>query len=180
MFNLDPGRAPSTLKQHHLPNSHSISILQHRHNKPNTRAMPFVSNLGTNPLARQENAPLPYDDVLDTTPIVFQKWHERDDSTNKWAPLPPLSDYTAYTPPFQPSATESRPQTSSDLTFVTWNIDASSPSPEARIAALASLILSNPVDVILLQEVSKAALAWLLDNSAIRQGWLVSDADTSS
>ncbi|EPE30272.1 DNase I-like protein [Glarea lozoyensis ATCC 20868] len=66
--------------------------------------------------------------------------------------------------------------------IVTWNIDATSTLPESRISAIISHILGlgPKVDVILLQEVSRAALAFLLSDSRIQDGWFSSEAGDTS
>ena len=70
----------------------------------------------------------------------------------------------------------------SNLVLATWNVDSASSRPEARITAITShvLALRPSVDIIFLQEVSRPALATILDDSRIRSSWYSTEADDTS
>lgn len=65
------------------------------------------------------------------------------------------------------------------LTLVTWNVNAASLRPGARIAALLShlLALTPAVDVIFLQEVSRLVLNVIMEDPRVRAGWFTTDVD---
>lgn len=72
-----------------------------------------------------------------------------------------------------------KPRENQRLRLVTWNVDAGSLRPRARIAALLSHIhtLSPAVDVIFLQEVSRLALEVIMQDTRIQEGWFSTDTD---
>lgn len=120
------------------------------------------------------NIPLPADETA--TPIP-QCWHGFDQALDKWIPL----DSTASPTKDRNPRNYSNLAGGSEITLITWNIDASSPAPEARISALLSHVqnLTTP-DIILLQEVSRPALRTIMDTQWIQEHWYSSEADTTS
>jgi tyrosyl-DNA phosphodiesterase 2 len=132
--------------------------------------MALFSRVRTQFLSWSQNTPLPVD-TPDASPI-FQTWHEFDSSTKQWNHVD-----TTRTDNRQVSANQD-----SELTVVTWNVDSSATSPESRISAVISHILSlNPaVVIIFFQEVSRAALAFLLEDARIRESWFLSDVDETN
>ena len=134
--------------------------------------MGIFSQLRNQTLRLWHDVPLPTREA-DATP-VFQQWHRFDSPADAWTPLDSKSTTTTTT-----ASTEQ----SHDNRFVpvTWNVDASSSTPEARISALISHIqnLATPADIIFLQEVSRPALSTLLETPWIRENWCSSEADTA-
>ena len=117
------------------------------------------------------DVPLPACET-DATPI-FQSWYRFDSSVNKWASFECTSEVTGA---------RYNPRNGGKFVLVTWNVDAASPAPEARISALISHIqsLATPVDIIFLQEVSRAALLRLLETPWLREHWFLSEGDTTN
>lgn len=103
---------------------------------------------------------------------IFQSWHEFSDASNGWCPVQPITK-----PPKRQNITY--PQESQPLRLVTWNVDSASPLARPRINAILTRILSiSPAaDIIFLQELSRAAIAHILEDPRLRQDWLLSDAD---
>lgn len=120
--------------------------------------------------------PLPAHEA-DTTPI-FHSWYRFDPSANKWISLESSSKSTTTGTGYN------NPSNDNDGKFVlvTWNVDATSPAPKARIAAIISQIqnLATPADVIFLQEVSKSAMLALLEMPWLREHWYMSEAGTTN
>lgn len=110
--------------------------------------------------------------VADASPI-FQPWYIFDSSVNKWVAFNSTSGLTG---------TGYNPSNGGKFVLVTWNVDATSPAPEARISALISHIQSlvTPADIIFLQEVSRSALLALLEMPWLRGHWYSSEADTTN
>lgn len=69
--------------------------------------------------------------------------------------------------------------TQRNLILLTWNVDGPSPAPVPRISALLSHILARTpaVDIIFLQEVTWAALTYVIRQPRIRDGWFASHVD---
>lgn len=137
--------------------------------------MAFLSSIRTRYLAWSYSTPLP--DLPDVPPPVFQPWHAFDTSTNKWV---------AVQPGPAPSST---PQTASppepaSLRLLTWNIDAFGEKHESRIEGILSNLQTSAdgsgPDVVFFQEVSRKALAYLLQNTWVRERWIVSEADETN
>lgn len=143
--------------------------------------MSLFSSLHTSLLTWWQDVPLPSADL--TGPPIFQSWHEFDAATQKWTPIsatasrPPRADDPAKLPS-DPDSTCSDP----GLNLVTWNVDASTYLPGARISAIVSHILSltPAADVVFFQEVSRPALAALLETAQIRQAFFSTEADDAS
>ncbi|PLB50159.1 Endonuclease/Exonuclease/phosphatase family protein [Aspergillus steynii IBT 23096] len=133
--------------------------------------MSMLFRLRNQTLRWWHDVPLPAGEA-DATPI-FQPWYSFDSSTNNWVSI----DSTSRNP--SPSHNSN---TSENFIIVTWNVDASSPAPEARISALISHIqsLAPPPDIIFLQEVSRPALSCLLETPWLREHWFSSESDTTS
>ncbi|KAH6973786.1 endonuclease/exonuclease/phosphatase family protein [Ilyonectria sp. MPI-CAGE-AT-0026] len=120
--------------------------------------------------------------LLSSTPVhtplplgvvpVFQSWNQFDASAQRWAPVNSSS---------VPSGSHAL-DTSSNLALVTWNVDAGTHSPRSRMASILSHILSQTPapHVVFLQEVSRPALATLLQDPRLQQNWLSSEADESN
>ncbi|KAJ5700872.1 Endonuclease/exonuclease/phosphatase [Penicillium malachiteum] len=70
----------------------------------------------------------------------------------------------------------------SNLTLVTWNIDAGAPRTRERTTEIINFITSRDpkVDIILLQEVSKSALRYILEDERIRESWISSEPGDSA
>lgn len=121
------------------------------------------------------NIPLPADETA--TPIP-QCWHGFDQASDKWIPI----DSTASPTTDRSPRNYSNLVDDSEFMLITWNIDASSSAPEARISALLSHIqnLTTLPDIIFLQEVSRPALWTILDTPWVREHWYSSEADTTS
>ena len=137
--------------------------------------MSLLSRLRTRTLGWWYDVPLPACEA-DAIPI-FQSWYRFDPSSSKWVSFDSKSstaDMRHY--PGQ----DGKADQGSRLILVTWNVDATSPAPEARISALISHIqnLATSVDIIFLQEVSQSALQALLEIPWLREHWYSSEADT--
>lgn len=132
--------------------------------------MGVFSQLRNQTLRLWHDVPLPTREA-DATP-VFQQWHQFNSSADAWTPLDSPSTTTT-------AGTEQRSH-DNKFVLVTWNIDASSSAPEARISALISHIqnLTAPADIIFLQEVSRPALSAILETPWIRENWYSSEADS--
>ena len=107
---------------------------------------------------------------------MFQSWHAFDPASECWSPFDGARS---------PGATAERGMfrdAADPLVVVTWNIDYNSALAALRISALISriLALSPAVDVILLQEVSRTALSFLLEDPRIRQDWIASEGSATS
>ena len=144
--------------------------------------MSLLSRFRTQVLSWWHDIPLPALEA-DARPI-FQSWNRFDTPSNRWAPLT-STFFTASTS----ASTSAEPCPSEDvqlardsrLVLVTWNIDATSPAPEARVSAIISHIqnLVPAADIIFLQEVSRPALSALLAIPWLREHWYSSEADTT-
>lgn len=136
--------------------------------------MGVFSQLRNQTLRLWHDVPLPTREA-DATP-VFQQWHKFNSPADAWTPLDSPSTTTTTTT----TGTERRSH-DNKFVLVTWNIDASSSAPEARISALISHIqnLTTPADIIFVQEVSRPALSALLETPWIRENWYSSEADTA-
>lgn len=117
------------------------------------------------------DVPLPAGEA-DATPI-FHPWYRFDSSVNKWVSFDPTSRCTS---------TGYNSSNAGKFVLVSWNVDATSPAPEARISALISHIqgLPTPADIIFLQEVSRSALLALLAMPWLREHFYTSEADTTN
>ena len=122
--------------------------------------MAFLLRLRTQILSWSNDAPLP--NLPDATPS-FQSWHAFDTSNNRWsaAGLVSYARGTAHPNRGLPG-----------LVLVSWNVDCSSDEPEARMTAILRHIrhLDTPADLIFFQEVSRPALATILQDQWIREG----------
>ncbi|KND86226.1 hypothetical protein TOPH_09146 [Tolypocladium ophioglossoides CBS 100239] len=152
-------------------------VLQRRKQRPATitgkhlLAMALLSRLGTQIVSWWQDTPLPNEP--DTTSL-FQAWHMFDGSSKRWSPVG-----GRLTSNDDPNEEHHGEDLDRKLVLVTWNVDATSSSPEKRISGIISNILSlTPVaDVVFLQEVSRAALSFILDDPSVRQRWYSSEAD---
>ena len=136
--------------------------------------MGFLSRLHNQFLSWYQDTPLPTDEP-DATPI-FQTWHEFDDAKERW-----VSIDAARTTSSLGARQKTAGQDSQSLVLVTWNVASSLPLPTSRISAIVSRILSltPAVDIIFLQEVSRAALSVMLNDVRIRQHWFSSEVDAA-
>lgn len=109
---------------------------------------------------------------LDPAASKFQSWHYFDPA-EKWIPV--RSNDTS-----QPA--EAKKENPSNLVLATWNIDAFALQPKERIAEIINVItgLNPTVDIIFLQEVSKAALEQILQDERIQSCWFSSERDKTS
>lgn len=121
--------------------------------KTSRKKMSVFSRLRNQTLQWWYDVPLPACEA-DAIP-TFHPWYRFDSSVNKWVPFYSTSRLTR---------TGYKPSNGGKFVLVTWNVDATSPAPEARISALISYIqsLATSVDIIFLQEVSRSALLALL------------------
>lgn len=102
-------------------------------------------------------------------PPQFQKWHEFGQEC--WMPV--ASNKTTSR-----QGTTTRHQWAGSFRLVNWNANASASFPSSRICALLQAIKTmGAADVIFLQEVSREALAALLEEAWIQQQWYTSDVD---
>ncbi|CAJ2514032.1 Uu.00g021510.m01.CDS01 [Anthostomella pinea] len=133
--------------------------------------MAFFSRLRTQFLSWSQETPLPTI-LVDATP-VFQSWREFDSSNNAWKSVNTTSTRQTESHQVPPK---------SELHIVTWNVDATPPLPESRMSAVVSHIdsLTPAVGIVFLQEVSRAALDFLLNDTRIREAWFVSDSDKTN
>ncbi|KJZ73400.1 hypothetical protein HIM_07194 [Hirsutella minnesotensis 3608] len=109
-------------------------------------------------------------------PSNYQKWHSFDGPSSAWVPV------EAHEP--DEGQHDDRSTADGNLKeqvfgLVTWNIDGLSAHTELRARAVVSHMLSlgDGVDVIFLQEVSRAALSCVLGDERVRRGWLTSDVE---
>lgn len=98
---------------------------------------------------------------------TFQYWNHFHHASQQWIPVTrdketPLNDVGP-----------------SNLTLVTWNIDATSARAEDRVTDIITFITeSHPeVHIIFLQEVSRPALQQILKDKRIRDHWVSSERD---
>lgn len=148
-------------------------IFQEKKNTNNTTPEPitmsFLSNVRTRYLAWSNSTPLP--DLADTPPPVFQRWHAFDKASCKWVQVQTIhADERAL---------------SRGLRLVTWNVDAFGDSHESRMDGILSklqqmLADDNGPDVVFFQEVSRKALAHLLQSGCFREQWVSSEADETN
>jgi tyrosyl-DNA phosphodiesterase 2 len=139
--------------------------------------MNLFSHVRTEYLSWSNNTPLRFDEP-DAAP-TFQRWHEFDAETKRWSHV----NHTSATRNSQNSQNiQKYTKKDSQIELVTWNVDSTSAMPESRMSAIISNILEvgPSVDIIFLQEVPKAGLAFLLGDSRIQESWISSDADESS
>lgn len=131
--------------------------------------MSFLSSVRTRYLAWSNSTPLP--DLLASSPPVFQSWHAFDTTTLKWVPV-------------QPGHLDARAH-SRPLRLVTWNVDAFGDKHESRIDGILSklqgmLSTGSGPDIVFFQEVSRKALAHLLQSAHFREHWASSEADETN
>lgn len=109
---------------------------------------------------------------------IPQPWHafRAHSAGHRWATLEthqvcPTTKCTSSPAP--------RPAENQRLTIVTWNVDAASLRPRARITALLShiLTLAPAIDVIFLQEVSRLVLNVIMEDPRVCAGWFSTDTD---
>jgi len=141
--------------------------------------MSFLSRFRTQMSGWWHNVPMPAPDA-NAMPI-FQSWHTFDLSCARWIPLDSILITSARQRP-RDNVLGTHTARESRLVLVTWNVDAFSPVPEARISALISRIQSlvPAADIVFLQEVSRAALSELLATPWLRDSWYSSEADTTN
>ncbi|PNY25816.1 Uncharacterized protein TCAP_04252 [Tolypocladium capitatum] len=135
--------------------------------------MASLSHLQRRIVSWWQDTPLPNES---DTSSIFQTWHTFDDSSKRWSQVGGW--FTSNDDPNKESSEELH----RDLVLVTWNVDATSSSPEKRMSRIISNILSltPAADVVFLQEVSRAALSYILDDSRVRRHWYSSEADAAS
>jgi tyrosyl-DNA phosphodiesterase 2 len=125
----------------------------------------MLSQIHTHIKSWWQQTPLP---TTTATPS-FQKWHNFDQ--DRWMPF--ISDKS--------SRSGIRHQWAGSFRLVSWNVNADASLPKSRMSALLQVIKTmGAADVVFLQEVSREALATLLENSRIQQNWYTSDANTSA
>lgn len=140
--------------------------------------MSFASSIRTRYLAWSHSTPLP--DLSDAAPPVFQHWHVFDKSTCKWATVQPGSINNPRL-----SETSTPMSQTPDLRLLTWNIDAFGDKHESRMEGILSeleqmLAGGRGPDVVFFQEVSRRALAYLLQHAWARESWISSEADDAN
>ncbi|POR38688.1 Uncharacterized protein TPAR_01111 [Tolypocladium paradoxum] len=135
--------------------------------------MALISRLCMQILSWWQNTPLPAD--LSIATLISQSWHEFGATSDRWTAVGPA-------PETRSRSGDATGRDSRQLVLVTWNVDGCSPLPESRLSAIISHILSQvpAVDIIFLQEVSPAALSFLMNDIRIRQHWFSSDADAAN
>lgn len=141
--------------------------------------MSFVSSIRTRYLAWSHATPLP--NLSDAMWPVFQQWHVFDKSTSRWATVVHSAPSSAEGPEKTPREISSTP----NLRLLTWNIDAFGDRQESRLEGILfklqqMLADGNGPNVIFFQEVSRKALAYLLQHAWIRENWILSEADETS
>lgn len=139
--------------------------------------MSIISYVRTRYLAWSNSTPLP--DLPDTPPPVFQCWHAFDRKTCKWVPV--LSDHMNARVLSQTSTASQR----RILRLVTWNVDAFGDNHESRISGILAKLQQISLngcgpDIIFFQEVSRKALARLLQAAWVRENWVSSEADETN
>ena len=144
--------------------------------------MAFFSRLHTQVLSWSNDTPLPHEP--DAVPS-FQSWHVFDSSDNRWNIASLGSSASNRTGPAQRTAggaADTSKRGSPSLVLVTWNVNYSSKEPEARINSILTHIrhLETVPDLIFFQEVSHPALATMLQDQWVREGWYLSEADTKN
>lgn len=100
-------------------------------------------------------------------------------TTQRWTAIP-LRDPQQSATPTPSSPHQDHAISKQSLSLATWNIQASSSGPAARCERVLEHILngSTPApDIIFLQEVTFGARQALLDNPAVRAGFLTTDAE---
>ena len=140
--------------------------------------MSFMSSIRTRYLSWSHSAPLP--DLPDAAPPVFQHWHIFDKSTGKWAPIQPSPLNAQRLGETAPTISQTP-----NLQLLTWNIDAFGDRHESRMEGLLSklqqmLTGDDGPDIVFFQEVSRKALAYLLQNVWARELWISSEADETN
>ena len=132
--------------------------------------MAFFTRLQTRLQSWWQDTPLPATDA--SASPTFQSWHEFDEDSKQWRPVESSRD----TPNSQDRSDVAHSD-SQQLRLVTWNVDSTSTLPERRIEAILSCIfgLSPAADIIFLQELSRHAIAHIVDSPGVRQGWFLSD-----
>ncbi|KXX72990.1 Tyrosyl-DNA phosphodiesterase 2 [Madurella mycetomatis] len=112
----------------------------------------------------------------DATAII-QPWHTFDRGEQRWAALA-LDDFSRAASPVIVSDPGNGRKKASNLTLWTWNVDAFEKCPEARMNGIITAIQERtlPPDVLFFQEVSRAALSFLLAHPWIRDNWYSSEA----
>lgn len=141
--------------------------------------MDFISLVRTRVLGQWHGVPLPT--LATDTSISFQPWCQFNPYTCEWTTINPADEAASLSSTNETGPEESPRSPDPELVLVTWNIDATSPASATRISDAISHLrsLNSPVDVIFLQEVSRSALAGLLDIPWLRESWYMSDIDAS-
>lgn len=123
--------------------------------------------------SRQHGMLLPADT---TDSVIFLQWHAFDATRGQWTSL--RTEFLERDAPKAPSHTEPTAETEAQgtLRLLTWNVDGLSAAPAPRISVIMSHILNRlpAVNVIFLQEVTRAALACITADSRIRDRWFLS------
>ncbi|KAJ5959526.1 uncharacterized protein N7479_006676 [Penicillium vulpinum] len=131
--------------------------------------MDIYTRIRTSITSWKNDTPLPTN--LPAEP-KFQSWHHFNATSQQWEPVsanekakPPCTDDT----------------TSSDLTLLTWNIDALSAGTQERVPEILKFInqLASKPDIIFLQEVSQQALQLILSDERIRESWFSSEHENT-
>ncbi|KAI3396546.1 hypothetical protein diail_12070 [Diaporthe ilicicola] len=141
--------------------------------------MSLTSSMRTRYLAWSQSTPLP---ILPDAPPTFQAWHTFDESRGSWTRLhtpPPTQPHERNIANQVDEPTLQQPPT---LDLATWNVDAFGKDHEARMEGILSTLrsLTHQPDVIFFQEVSPKALNYILNNTWVREGWILSDADETN
>lgn len=134
--------------------------------------MSFISSIRARYLAWSHSTPLP--DLSDAGPPVFQHWHVFDKSTREWVPAHAGPSETSTSIPPSPV-----------IKLLTWNVDAFGDHHEPRMEGIFSKLRemiangSGP-DIVFFQEMSRRALAYLLQNAWAREFWISSEFDETN
>ncbi|KAK3940470.1 tyrosyl-DNA phosphodiesterase 2 [Diplogelasinospora grovesii] len=117
---------------------------------------------------------------------LFLSWYTFDESAQCWNKHMPANPDTNSNDSTRPSDSAGNADTtSSELTLVTWNVDAFGARPEDRMAAIISTLQGQGAtaaaapDVLFFQEVSRAMLQFLLNDAWIRGRWYSSESGAS-
>lgn len=110
---------------------------------------------------------------------TLQSWHVFDKGEQRWATQALLENPLDAATPAHDWGPGSGEKKTPALTLWTWNVDAFEKYPEDRMSGIIATIQNHdvsPPDVLFFQEVSRAALDFLLAHSWIRENWYVSEA----
>ncbi|OIW23794.1 Endonuclease/Exonuclease/phosphatase family protein [Coniochaeta ligniaria NRRL 30616] len=126
--------------------------------------------------SQRDDTPLPADTA--DSPVIFQQWHAFDDTKGQWSPIDTeltQSEISSHTQPIENT------NSSGNLVLLTWNVDGPSDAPTPRISAIMSRILDRTptVNIIFLQEVTRAALSFITADSRIRKSWFLSHVNAN-